>query len=198
MALILKHKEELKTKQDFYDKLEELELDVNTFSKLSNTSLEIINSWDDNTNPIEEKHFNWLYNYEYRLKLRQLQKEFIQIKQDANWKFDPHHKAMFDFVVQAKNEIEFQINDHNIIVRKNNKDFGFKHLLLRHYGNGSDGEIKALDILKIGNVIKQEITIPSRGNKKISFIQTKNGHKYTVILRKEKSGKLLFNFFSSK
>jgi len=72
------------------------------------------------------------------------------------------------------------------------------HLILRHYGNGSDGEIKALDILKIGNIIKQDLTIPTKSDDKIVFIQNKNNTKYTVILTKVKSGKLLFNFFSDK
>ena len=105
---------------------------------------------------------------------------------------------MYNFVIHEKRYAEFTINDYDIVVRLGNKDFGFKHLILRHYGNGSDGEIKALDILKIGNIIKQDLTIPAKGKNKIVFIQNKNNTKYTVILKKGKSGKLLFNFFSDK
>jgi len=139
-----------------------------------------------------------LLSYEYTQKFQKLQREFIEISNNKNWKFEPHHQAMYDFVTNTEKYTEFKINDYEIIVKIGNKDFGFMHFILRHYGNGSDGEIKALDILKIGNIIKQDITIPAKGFKKIVFIQNKNNTKYTIVLKKEKSGKLLFNFFSDK
>ena len=78
-------------------------------------------------------------------------------------------------------DFEYKVKDYDIILRKGNKNIGFQHLILRHYGVGSDGEVKALDILKIGNVIKQDTTIPAKGSKKIAFIQNKNGKIYKVI-----------------
>ena len=185
-------------KQEFYRRLEYLKLEINLFSKLANISIENIENWDDIKNPIPLKVFLWLTDFEYKEKIKLLQKNFMQIAKTKNWTFESHHQAMYDFVMHKKKYTEFKVADYNVVVKIGNKDFGFKHFILRHYGIGSDGEIKALDILKIGNVIKQDVTIPSNHKDKIVFIQTKNDIKYTVILKKDKFGKFLFNFFSNK
>lgn len=184
--------------EEFYQKLKYLNLSINKFSKKYNMDIDSINQWNNTTNSIPLHIDTLLISYEYTQKFQKLQREFIEISNKKNWKFEPHHQAMYDFVVDTKRYTEFKINDYDIIVRVGNKNFGFKHLILRHYGNSSDGEIKALDILKIGNIIKQDIRIPAKGTKKIVFIQNKNNTKYTIVLKKEKSGKLLFNFFSDK
>ena len=89
------------------------------------------------------------------------------------------------------------IAGYDIILRVGNKDFGFKHFLLKHYGTGCVGEIKANDILKLGNVIKNNISVPAKEDK-IKFIQTKGDLKYSVVLKPQKDGKLVVSFFSSK
>lgn len=92
--------------------------------------------------------------------------------------------------------MRFEIKGDIILLRKGNENFGFKHLLLKHYGIGCEGEVCALDILKIGNVIKSGIEIPAKKNR-IKYIQNKNNEKYTVILTK-RSDYLIFTFYSSK
>jgi|GEM_PF-4220083 len=185
-------------KAEFENELLRLNLSLNIFSKLTSIELSDISEWNDTDNLIPNHIDDWLKNYEYKEKLKLLQKEFIEINKTKKWKFENHQQAIFDFVMQKKSFTEFKVNDYDIIIKKGNKNFGFQHLILRHYGIGSDGEIKALDILKIGNVIKQDTTIPAKGSKKIVFIQNKNGIKYTVILLKESKGKMIFNFFSGK
>lgn len=185
-------------KTEFESELLRLNLSINIFAKLSNIKLSDINSWNDTNNLVPEYVDDWLKNYEYQEKLKLLQKEFIQINKTKNWKFEDYQQAIFDFVMEKKNFTEFKVKDYDIILRKGNKNIGFQHLILRHYGVGSDGEVKALDILKIGNVIKQDTTIPAKGIKKIAFIQNKNGIKYTVILLKQSKGKMVFNFFSGQ
>ena len=185
-------------KEEFYNKLEYLNLSVNKFSKKYKIDIDIINKWDNTTHPIPVHISILLISYEYTQKFQKLQREFLEISNNKNWKFQAHHQAMYDFVMNTKKYTEFKINDYDIILRVGNKDFGFMHLILRHYGNNSNGEIKALDILKIGNIIKQDVNIPTKVNGRVVFIQNKNNTKYTVILKKEKSGKLLFNFFSDK
>ena len=136
----------------------------------------------------------------YTERLQKLQLEFkaIKIKQANKWQFLPHEQAMFDFVMQSKKSTTFSINDYTVTIKVGNKDFGFMHILLRHYCNGCDGEITANDILKIGNVIKNDISIPADKNNRIKFIQTKGNNKYTVILTEQKPNDLIFTFFSSK
>ena len=179
-------------KIEFEQKLIELNLTIKKLSVHIKEDDKTIKSWKT----IPTHIVNFLYSYEYKIKFQKLQREFLSIKQANKWKFELHHQAIYDFVVHEKRYVEFCINDYDIIIRKGNKDFGFMHFILRHFGNDSDGEIKALDILKLGNVIKQDITIPAKSRNRIVFIQNKNNIKYTVILKKEKSGKLLFNFFS--
>lgn len=136
---------------------------------------------------------------EYNIKLQQLQKEFKSIddKRANKWEFKPYQKAIFDFVMQSKKSVVFKVLDYEIILRVGTEHFGFKHFLIKHYGVDSVGEIKAIDILNIGNVIKNNICVPANDDK-IKFIQTKGELKYSLILKKESNGKLIVSFFSSK
>ena len=136
---------------------------------------------------------------DYDLKLQQLQKEFIEIntKRANKWQFTPDQKAIYDFVIKSQRYTTFNIAGYDIILKVGNEDFGFKHFLLKHYGTGCVGEIKANDILKLGNVIKHNISVPAKEDK-IKFIQTKGDLKYSVVLKPQKDGKLVVSFFSSK
>ena len=136
---------------------------------------------------------------DYELKLQQLQKEFIEIntKRANKWQFTPDQKAIYDFVIKSQRYTTFNIAGYDIILKVGNEDFGFKHFLLKHYGTGCVGEIKANDILKLGNVIKHNISVPAKEDK-IKFIQTKGDLKYSVVLKPQKDGKLVVSFFSSK
>ena len=136
---------------------------------------------------------------DYDLKLQQLQKEFIEIntKRANKWQFTPDQKAIYDFVIKSQRYTTFNIAGYDIILKVGNEDFGFKHFLLKHYGTGCVGEIKANDILKLGNVIKHNISVPAKEDK-IKFIQTKGDLKYSVVLKPQKDRKLVVSFFSSK
>ena len=136
---------------------------------------------------------------EYDLKLQQIQKEFIEIntKRANKWQFTPDQKAIYDFVIKSQRYTTFNTAGYDIILKVGNEDFGFKHFLLKHYGTGCVGEIKANDILKLGNVIKHNISVPAKEDK-IKFIQTKGDLKYSVVLKPQKDGKLVVSFFSSK
>ena len=136
---------------------------------------------------------------DYELKLQQLQKEFKEIntKKANKWDFTPDQKAIYDFVIKSQRYTTFNIAGYDIILKVGNEDFGFKHFLLKHYGTGCVGEIKANDILKLGNVIKHNISVPAKEDK-IKFIQTKGDLKYSVVLKPQKDGKLVVSFFSSK
>ena len=137
----------------------------------------------------------------YYERLQKLQKDFrdIKIKKANKWEFKPHQQAIYDFVMQSKRSATFTINDYTITIKIGNENFGFMHILLRHFCNGCDGEITAKDILNIGYVIKNNITVPSKRRGRINFIQTKeNNEKYTVVLTENNSNHLIFTFFSSK
>lgn len=136
---------------------------------------------------------------EYNKRFQKLQKEFLDIKekQGKKWTFKPHQQAVYDFVIHSKSFIEFSINDYTIVLRTGNDDFGFRHILLRHYCIGCPGELLTIDILNIGNVIKNDIELQGQKGR-IQFIQNKGDIKYTVILTKENEKRLIFNYFSSE
>jgi len=137
---------------------------------------------------------------EYFLKLQNLQKEFKEIdKRRANkWEFKPHQRAIFDFVMKSKKYVVFNVLEYEIVLRVGNERYGFKHFLLRHYGDGCEGEIKALDILNIGNVVRNNIVLPAKDKKRVIFMQNKGGLKYSLVLEKRESSKLVVSFFSSE
>ncbi|MFA5428191.1 MAG: hypothetical protein WC279_08285 [Sulfurimonas sp.] len=132
-------------------------------------------------------------------RFQKLQQEFLEIKkkQANKWKFKEHQQAIYDFVIHSRRFVEFEINGYVIVLKIGNDDFGFRHILLRHYCEGCDGELYAKDILNIGNVIKNDIELPSQKNR-IKFIQNKGNIKYTVILTKESGKRLVFSYFSSE
>jgi hypothetical protein len=135
----------------------------------------------------------------YNERVQKLQKEFkaIYVKKANKWQFKPHQQAIYDFVMKSMRSITFCVNDYTITLKEGNENFGFKHIILRHYGDGCPGEIKALDILNIGNIISKQINIPSKKEDRINFIQHKNNEKYTVVLTIKKPNNLIFTFFSS-
>jgi hypothetical protein len=149
---------------------------------------------DQELKELSEAEINQIYNQ----RVQQLQRDFIQIKKNlkSNRTLKPHQQAMYDFVVHSKSSISFEINEYTIIVYKGDKGHGFKHILLRHYCSGCDGEITSKDILNIGNVIANDIELPGKKGRK-NFIQYKNEKKYTVVLKVKQDGRLIFNFFSS-
>ncbi len=97
---------------------------------------------------------------EYYIRLQKLQKDFkeIKIKKANKWEFKPHQQAMYDFVMQSKRSTTFTINEYTITVNVGNENFGFMHIILRHFCDGCDGEITAKDILNI--VSKSEFSSP--------------------------------------
>jgi len=86
-------------KQNFLEKLEQLNLTIDSFSKQANITVKIIEQWDDN---ISVKIHDWLLDYEYKQKIKLLQKEFIEIKKTNKW-FKSYHFAMYEFVMSKKN-----------------------------------------------------------------------------------------------
>ncbi|NQY22851.1 MAG: hypothetical protein HRT41_02375 [Campylobacteraceae bacterium] len=136
---------------------------------------------------------------EYDKKLEKLQKEFIEInrKRANKWQFKSHQQAIYDFVIKSQRQTSFNVKDYNITLKVGNEDFGFMHFLLGHYGEECPGEITAKDILNIGNVINNDISLPTEKGKK-KFTQSKGDYNYIVILSKRKDGDLVISFFSSK
>ena len=134
----------------------------------------------------------------YFQRLQQIQREFKAIKSrlPSSRSFKRHQEAVYKFVMNPSKSVEFEINNYIIILFVGNDGIGFKHILLRHYCDGCDGEITARDILNIGNVIKNDIELDAHKGR-IKFIQNKDNKKYTVILKKKSENRLIFNFFSS-
>jgi len=144
---------------------------------------------------IKELVFKHLYPH----KLKKLQKEFVDIKKTKKWQFDSSQSAIFNFVVNTEKSTTFTVEGYTITLAVGTNDFGFKHFILKHYGSGCNGEVKAIDILKIGNIIKNDIVTEASDDTKIKFTQNKGDNVlYTLIVKKKKHNELIVSFFSSK
>jgi archaellum component FlaG (FlaF/FlaG flagellin family) len=134
----------------------------------------------------------------YFQRLQKLQQEFQAIKNNlpSGRAFKPHQEAVFNFVMDPSRAVEFDINGYTVVIYVGNDGIGFRHILLRHYCSGCDGEVTARDILNIGNVIANDIELPGKKGR-LNFIQNKNDKKYTVVVKPKSGNKLIFNFFSS-
>lgn len=85
-------------------------------------------------------------------KLKDIRESLSRI--DRN-KLKPDEQALYDFAVSQKNFVEFIKDGVRSILNKGDDKSGFKHIILRHYGEGADGELSHWDLLRIAKTIKE-------------------------------------------
>ena len=88
----------------------------------------------------------------YEEKLKDV-REFLSTKVNKA-KLTPDEKELYDFAMSQKSFIAFMRQSVRSILRKGDEKAGFKHILIRHYGEGADSELSTWDLLRIGKTIK--------------------------------------------
>lgn len=130
----------------------------------------------------------------YKIRLEKLQQDFKDIKNKFAKKykksFTPEQTLVYNLVNGARENVQFSVRGLTVTLHKGNKEYGLKHILLRHFCEGCKGEVKAIDILNISNIIAkgeelQEYEITNDGN--MGFKQKKNKDIYKIILKKKAS-----------
>ena len=107
----------------------------------------------------------------YSERLAKLKKEIKAIESartKKRWK--ANQKIVIDYINGVTKQAEFMINTQKIILRDGDSKKGFIHIIERHYCKGCPGELDAMDIINISEVISRGIKLNNIGisNKNLS------------------------------
>lgn len=163
-----------------------------------------------NKNKKEYESMEESYSSSYNKLLTQLQIEVSQRQKNnyqKGYKFTENQQKIFDLIVGKKEIAQFNIDNRQFFLKTGIKEKGLVHILLRHYVHHNDkgtkdGEVYALDILNIANVIEKGIPMSeyeitdNETMEKIGYKQQKGDRTYFVILNKERNGNWFITFYS--
>lgn len=139
------------------------------------------------------------FHKEYLKRLNRLRREITKIVKSNKKTPKEHHNAIVKFV-KAPKSTTFMVNDINVTISPGDKRKGFKHILLRHYCEGCEGEITARDIYTIGNIIAngRELTdYELKDNSLMGYAQRKNDEEYKLLLKKRTKDELVITMFKN-
>ena len=135
----------------------------------------------------------------YAKKLAALRKEFSEIQNNLRSKkknFNENQQKVYDFVIAKSEIIQFNINHKQYFIKRGNKDKGFMHILLRHYGEECEGQLTATNILNIATTIKMGSPYISEKNGYLSISNEFNGTRYIVVLSQDRNGHWVVSYYS--
>lgn len=153
---------------------------------------------------LSDEEFNKIY-FELLQKLQLELKNLKKIDEKNGKKFSSHQENIYKFILGKMTKAYFNINGTNISLGKGNKKEGLKHILLRHCCEGCEGQIRARDILNVGNIIKNgnslskiETSKYTNKNNLTGFTQKKGDHYYKVILNDKGHINEIISTYSNK
>ena len=136
----------------------------------------------------------------YSERLAKLKKEIKAIesaRKKKRWK--PNQKIIIDYINGVTKQAEFIINTQKIILKDGDSNKGFIHIIERHYCRGCPGELDAIDIINLSEVISRGIKLNDIGisNKKLNVYQlNKNGKILKVVLNPNSFGELVVTYYN--
>ena len=136
----------------------------------------------------------------YSERLAKLKKEIKAIesaRKKKRWK--PNQKIVIDYINGVTKQAEFIINTQKIILKDGDSNKGFIHIIERHYCRGCPGELDAIDIINLSEVISRGIKLNDIGisNKKLNVYQlNKNGKILKVVLNPNSFGELVVTYYN--
>ncbi|MDD2784773.1 MAG: hypothetical protein PHO52_11175, partial [Sulfuricurvum sp.] len=68
-------------------------------------------------------------------------------------KLNTEEKELYDFAMSNKSSVSFIRDGIRTLLSKGDDKSGFKHIIIRHYGDGADSALSVWDILRIGKTI---------------------------------------------
>jgi len=135
----------------------------------------------------------------YAEKLAALEKEFRDIHKKLIKKkksFNENQQKVYNFVIGLNHMIQFSINGKQYFIKRGDKNKGFEHILLRHYGEGCEGRLTATNILNIATTIKMGSAYASQKNDYTSISNEFNGQRFIVVLSKDRNGHWVVSYYS--
>ena len=136
----------------------------------------------------------------YSERLAKLKKEIKAIESariKKRWK--ANQKIVIDYINGVTKQAEFIINTQKIILRDGDSKKGFIHIIERHYCKGCPGELDAMDIINISEVISRGIKLNNIGisNKNLSVFQlNKKGKILKVVLNPNVFGDFVVTYYN--
>ena len=136
----------------------------------------------------------------YSERLAKLKKEIKAIesaRKKKRWK--PNQKIIIDYINGVTKQAEFIINTQKIILKDGDSNKGFIHIIERHYCRGCPGELDAIDIINLSEVISRGIKLNDIGisNKRLNVYQlNKNGKILKVVLNPNSFGELVVTYYN--
>lgn len=122
----------------------------------------------------------------YSERLNKLKKEFSVIKEKKSKKFKKHQQAIYDFVNGLTPHAMFEVKGKKIYLLKGDSKKGFQHILESHYCKGCRGELSAIDILNMIDIIERGIKLANKGvtNSNLEvFYKTGKSKHYKLVLK---------------
>ncbi|MDY3203891.1 MAG: hypothetical protein RBR70_02305 [Arcobacter sp.] len=136
----------------------------------------------------------------YSERLAKLKKEIKAIesaRKKKRWK--PNQKIVIDYINGVTKQAEFIINTQKVILKDGDNNKGFIHIIERHYCKGCPGELEAIDIINIYEVIERGIMLNNIGvsNKELKVFQlNKRGKVLKLILNPNSYGELVVTYYN--
>jgi len=136
----------------------------------------------------------------YSERLAKLKKEIKAIetaRKKKRWK--PNQKIIIDYINGVTKQAEFIINTQKIILKDGDSNKGFIHIIERHYCKGCPGELEAIDIINISEVIQRGIILNDIGitNKKLKVFQlNKSGKILKLVLNPNSYGEFVVTYYN--
>ncbi|MDR2081031.1 MAG: hypothetical protein LBP54_03990 [Campylobacteraceae bacterium] len=114
-------------------------------------------------------------------------------------------RGIYNVTFNDKEKVEIKTNDYNDFIEysKGNRNFGAKHIIRKHLGNGKDGELTKEELLNMGEIIRNgniaddSIHIDN-GILSYAYVFEKDGVKYKVAVNERPDGKKLWSMYSDR
>ncbi|MCG3714164.1 hypothetical protein L5F64_01120 [Aliarcobacter butzleri] len=136
----------------------------------------------------------------YSERLAKLKKEIKAIevaRKKKRWK--TNQKIIIDYINGVTKQAEFIINTKKIILKNGDSNKGFIHIIERHYCKGCPGELEAIDIINISEVIQRGIMLNDVGisNRKLKVFQlNKSGKILKLVLNPNDLGEFIVTYYN--
>jgi len=136
----------------------------------------------------------------YFKRLTQLRHEIKYILLKRKKKPNKEQKIMIDFINGKSKKAVYQFKDITIILFVGDEKKGLKHILLKHYCKGCDGELTATDIMNFIVTYKKGIKLAKEGvtnNSLTVYYYQKGPNTYKLVLKKKDKNSFVVTFYST-
>lgn len=136
-------------------------------------------------NEIEEckKKFNGKYK---ELKIEVI--EFVKKERIKKKELKKEQQIMYDFIIGKREIAQFERNNEQYFLKRGDEEYGFKHIVCRHYGENVTGKLNFRDILNIYQTLslgREATDVELTNNENKGFIRVINEEKKLKLFYKK-------------